>query len=69
MTLTGLMMLVAGFLGGLMACKYKITDFDATFGRLKKTYSWLGDKLSGDKKSQKEETPETKEEVKDDGKQ
>ena len=70
MTLTGLMLLCAGFFGGLMACKYKITDFDSSMGRLRRTYQWLGSKLSGGKKPNEgktEETPE-EEEPKNDGK-
>tara|TARA_B100002019_G_scaffold30746_1_gene24722 strand:+ start:2342 stop:2536 length:195 start_codon:yes stop_codon:yes gene_type:complete len=41
MTITGIILLMGGFLAGLLSCKYKITDYDSTINKIKSVYSWI----------------------------
>jgi len=68
MTITGLLMLASGFFGGLLACKYQITDFDSSMKRIKRIYGWLGDRLSRNKNDKEEDSKQSNETTKDDGK-
>jgi hypothetical protein len=41
MTISGIILLMGGFLAGLLSCKYKITDFDSTITKIRSAVSWV----------------------------
>ena len=41
MTITGIIMLIGGFLAGLLSCKYKVTDYDSAIAKIKSWCSWI----------------------------
>lgn len=41
MTVTGIILLLGGYLAGLISCKYKITDYDNAMLRIKSMVSWV----------------------------
>ena len=54
MSLNGLLLLMAGFVGGLFASKHKLADYDSTMGKFKKAGRWVKDKCTSDKSKDKE---------------
>lgn len=41
MTVTGMILLIGGFLAGLLSCKYKITDYDNAILKIKSAVTWV----------------------------
>ena len=56
MSFNGLLLLMAGFVGGLFASKHKLTDYDSTMGKIKKAGNWVKDKCTSKKPTEKEAT-------------
>ena len=56
MSFNGLLLLMAGFVGGLFASKHKFADYDSTMSKFKKAGKWVKDKCTSNTKKEKEAT-------------
>lgn len=54
MTVTGIILLIGGFLAGLLSCKYKITDYDNTILKIKSAVTWIVSRFTTIKKEQED---------------